>query len=110
MLSTEFIELRKRQLLAKKTELETRLSAIPVHTELGNDYGDAELEEVVDMPNDQVIDELKDHLTRIEAALIRIESGEYGKDVNTGAWIDERRLTVYPEAETAMGETETPVA
>lgn len=101
MLSPTFIEERKQQLLAKRAELQAKLAAIPVHTELGSDYEDTEMEVEIDLPNDQVIEEMKEHLSKIDAALGRIEAGEYGKDLVTGDWIDEKRLNVYPEAETA---------
>lgn len=102
MLSPEFIEERKQQLLAKQAELEQKLASIPAHTELGSDYEDTEMEEEIDMPNDQLIAEMREHLDRITAALERISAGTYGKDAATGAWIDEKRLIAYPEAETAV--------
>lgn len=102
MLSLEFIEERKQQLLAQQAELEQKLAAIPSHTELGSDLEDTEMEEEIDMPNDQVIAEIQQHLDRIAAALERVNAGTYGKDVVTGAWIDEKRLMAYPEAETAV--------
>ena len=38
-------------------------------------------------------------LESIDRALARIDAGTYGRDINTGEIIDERRLDILPEAE-----------
>ena len=47
---------------------------------------------------DALVTELKDQLTNIEQALIRIEKGTYGFCTNCGKMIDTDRLAVLPTA------------
>ncbi len=101
MFTPEFLTARKNQLEAKKAELEAELLGIAEHTELGSDYGDAEMEIAIDLPNKMTRDEIQEHIGRIEAALAKIADGTYGVDAD-GNEIDAARLEVYPEAEKAI--------
>ncbi len=52
--------------------------------------------------NLSVTEQLEAYLKNVEAALLRIEDGTYGKDINTGEEISIERLKANPAAETAI--------
>ncbi|MES2145961.1 MAG: TraR/DksA C4-type zinc finger protein [Pseudomonadota bacterium] len=90
---------RKATLLARKAAIVARLAAI--ETELAghqtNDWDDLALER----EGDEVLEAAgltgQHDLRRIEAALNRIDRGEYGVCVRCGAKIEEARLDALPE-------------
>ena len=105
----------KEKLLAKKQRLIDELEEIATkdpnspdyqtkYVDIGDDPED-NAQEVVNYERDfQIEGTLEESLEKVNQALARIESGEYGKDIHTGALIDEKRLEILPEAETAISE------
>jgi DnaK suppressor protein len=104
MPSQEFIARMKQRLQEEKEKFEAELSGLQAHTEVG----DQEDENASEFQNDEVandiIVQLKSEVTKIDAALKRIEDGTYGKSTVSGEEISEARLEVLPWAETAADE------
>lgn len=89
---------RKAQLLARLGDLNARLASI--ETELDSHHN-ADWEELaVEREGDEVLESMgvsgQQELRMIEAALQRIDSGEYGFCMKCGAVIREERLDVLP--------------
>jgi RNA polymerase-binding transcription factor DksA len=73
----------------------------PKFTEVGSEEGE-NASEVEQYANDlSVTADLEEKLTKVEAALKRIEGGTYGKCA-MGDEIDEARLRAVPEADTCI--------
>lgn len=113
-MTPEFIEQRKKDLLAKKSELENQLKTFA--EKKGKDDWQAKYPEMNESPEDKV-DEVEEYenlisvehtleanLKEINEALQRIEKGEYGKCSNCGCDCDipEERLIALPEAKTCI--------
>lgn len=111
----------KQLLLSEKTQLEKELASVAdpdVGDHVPGDYaakfpnfGDENyLDEGSDTPDEvqayevnlAVTGELADRLKKIDAALERIETGSYGKDIKTGEDIPIERLRANPAAEVAI--------
>jgi RNA polymerase-binding transcription factor DksA len=101
MLSKEFIEDRKEQLLALKAQLSNELSGLKPHTELGNDFDDLASELQIDEVNQDLILRIEQDLSKIDLALERIALGTYGID-DDGNEISEERLVAMPYADKAV--------
>jgi RNA polymerase-binding transcription factor DksA len=101
MLSQQFIEEMKQQLLAKKSQLEEDLSDLPAHTELGNSEDDNAEEIPVDEANQDVIAIMRLDLDKVNKALAKITAGNYGTD-DDGQEISEARLRAMPWADKAL--------
>ncbi|RMH44902.1 MAG: TraR/DksA family transcriptional regulator [Alphaproteobacteria bacterium] len=92
------IEERKAQLLALRQEIEERIEEIEDELDqpVDRDPDEASLE----MEDDEVLEALdgieRKELAMIDAALRRIEEGEYGYCVKCGAEIAEERLDAVP--------------
>lgn len=89
---------RKEQLLARKAELNAHLHVIE---DALDETPDKDVEErAVERENDEVLEGLGNaellEFRGIEAALARIEDGEYGYCVDCGNEISEERLDVLP--------------
>lgn len=91
-------EERKAQLLALRQEIEQRIEEIEEELDqpVDRDPDEASLE----MEDDEVLEALdgieRKELAMIDAALRRIEEGEYGYCVKCGAEIAEERLDAVP--------------
>ena len=101
MLSQEFIEERKEQLIALKAKLTEELSGLKPHTELGNDFDDLASELQIDEVSQDLILRIQQDLAKIELALERIAEGTYGVD-DEGNPISEERLVAMPYADKAV--------
>lgn len=89
---------RKGQLLARKSDLLARMAT--VETELDSHH-DADWEDLAtERESDEVLEGIglsaQSEMRMIEAALIRIETDEYGFCAKCGARIDEERLDILP--------------
>ncbi len=89
---------RKDQLLARKSDLRARMAT--VETELDSHH-DADWEDLAtERERDEVLEGIglsaQSEMRMIEAALIRIETDEYGFCAKCGARIDEERLDILP--------------
>ncbi|MFN7224741.1 MAG: TraR/DksA family transcriptional regulator [Paracoccaceae bacterium] len=89
---------RTAQLLARRSDLLSRMST--VETELDSHH-DADWEDLAtERESDEVLEGIglsaQSEIRMIDAALARIEAGEYGFCVKCGAKIDEERLDVLP--------------
>ncbi|MCL5666365.1 MAG: hypothetical protein M1383_01145 [Patescibacteria group bacterium] len=101
MLSQEFIQEMKKELLENKARLERDLADLHPHTELGDDV-DGNAEEIqVDEVNQDLIARMSGDLEKINKALQRIEDGTYGVD-GSGKEISEERLRAIPWADKAI--------
>lgn len=101
MLTQSFTEDMKRQLLAKKRQLEEDLKGLVPHTEIGDDE-DSNAEEVgLDEANRDLILTMRSDLEKIGKALDKIASGTYGTD-DQGKEIGEARLRAIPWADKAI--------
>jgi len=102
MPSNDFIQRMKNQLLEEKEKLQDELNETSAHTELGDDQDDGAQEFELDEVNRDIIAQLKDDLSKIDAALERIEKGTYGVCTVGGEEISESRLEAIPWAETCV--------
>lgn len=101
MLTPQFVEERKQQLVELKRKLEEEKSLLPVHEEMGDDEGDAASEMEVDDVNRNIKARIDADLAKIEKALEKIETGTYGTD-DDGKEIDPERLKILPQADKAI--------
>lgn len=101
MLSKEFIEEMRIKMLAEKERLTNDLAELSEHTELGDDYDDNAQEIEIDEVSQNVRGRIEGDLEKIEKALSKIESGNYGTD-DAGNEISEERLRVIPWADEAI--------
>ena len=89
---------RKAQLLARLGDLNDRLSSI--ETELDSHHNPDWEELATEREGDEVLETMgvsgQHEIRMIEAALHRIEAGEYGYCVKCGAQIGEARLDAVP--------------
>lgn len=89
---------RKAQLEARRTQLQERLEGI--EAELDSHTAKDWEESATEHEDDEVLEGIglssQQELRMIEAALQRIEAGEYGICVKCGAKIGEERLAVLP--------------
>jgi DnaK suppressor protein len=94
-----------------RAQLEARLESLQGRlTEMNNTLREPEdddlMEQAADLDDDYVLERLtragRTEAVRIESALKRIENGTYGKCVECGEDISERRLKALPEAERCM--------
>ena len=103
----------KTKLLEKRNRLVLELEGIAVksgpegeyeakYPDLGDDEEDNAQEQEVYEMDVLVESNLEEMIAKIDRALARIEAGTYGRDVQTGELIDERRLDILPEAETVV--------
>lgn len=99
MLSKEFVDRMKDQLLDEKEKLNQELSETSEHTEMGDDPNDNALEINVDEVNQDIIAQLKSDIKKIDDALARIEAGTYGICSVGGEEISEARLEAIPWAD-----------
>ncbi|MBZ4023468.1 dimethylmenaquinone methyltransferase [Rhodobacter sp. TJ_12] len=92
------LETRRAELLARKAQLETRMSQISGEFEM-HEAKDWE-EMATEREGDEVLQDLgaaaRTELRMIEAALARMDEGEYGYCVTCGARIAEERLDLIP--------------
>lgn len=101
MHSKEFIAEMKASLEQQKSKLEEDLKGMSKHTEMGNDQGENAEEVELDSVNQDLISTMKSDLEKIQKALGKIESGNYGTD-DEGKEISEERLRVLPWADKAL--------
>lgn len=101
-MNKEFINEIKSELIAKKTEISSRLEAIDKSKKRKEPLNADWSEQAVEMENFEVVDALDDmetvELQRIEGALKSIESGSYGVCTNCTESIGEKRLKAVPTA------------
>jgi len=97
----------REHLLTLREEWQQRLGAIRAdrrreHGGLDPDSG----ERAVERENDETLDALDERgrqaVEEFDAALARIESGEYGRCVRCGSEIPEGRLRAYPATPTCV--------
>jgi DnaK suppressor protein len=101
MLSQQFIEEMKNELLKNKKRLEDDLANLKPHTEMGGDI-DSNVQEVEeDELNQDLISRIHSDLEKINKALQKIEQGTYGTD-DEGKEIPEKRLKALPWADKAI--------
>ena len=85
----------------KKTELTTRLERINANLRRG--YEADSKERAKQLEDNEVVDalgnEAREELSKISAAMQRLDAGEYGICVECGLPINEGRLEVYPYAD-----------
>jgi RNA polymerase-binding transcription factor DksA len=95
---TKSIAERKAQLLARKADLGDRMVTIEAELESHNNADWEEL--ATEREADEVLEGIglsaQSELRMIEAALDRIEAGDYGSCAKCGATISEARLDVLP--------------
>lgn len=101
MLSQDFIDSMKAQLLATKAKFEQDLTGLTPHTELGNGEDENAEEVELDEVNQDMIARLQADLAKINKALEKIEQGTYGTD-DQGNEIPEARLKALPWADKAV--------
>ncbi len=100
MSGESYSELR-RQLEDKKRELQGRLERITANVRRG--YEADSKERAKQMEDDEVVDalgnEARAELTKVSAALLRMDAGEFGNCTECGAKIQAARLAAYPYAD-----------
>ena len=91
----------RQALEAKKQELTIRLDRI--HANLRRGYDADSKERAKELEDNEVVDalgnEARDELTKISAALQRLDTGDYGSCAECGLEIEPGRLQVYPYAD-----------
>ena len=107
----KFIDQQKQTLLDKKQRLEGELSKRGTNTKENpsdytaayQEYGDDEDSNAAEYAQTEtnigVVEQLEESLKKVNAALKRIEKGEYGIDIKSGKPINKRRLLANPSAE-----------
>lgn len=92
------VERHKKQLLARKAELEQRLKELDAELDSHQSKDWEEL--ATEREGDEVLESMglasQTELGQIERALSRIEEGEYGYCLTCGAEIGDARLDVIP--------------
>ena len=101
MLTQQFVEEMKQQLLAKKKQLEDDLGGLTPHTELGDDMDENAEEINLDEVNQDLIIAMNADLEKVNKALEKIAAGTYGTD-DDGKEISEARLRAIPWADKAI--------
>lgn len=95
MISTET---RRQQLLGRRNELTERL--VKIDAELDEPHSAMFAEAAIEREGDEALEDLgaagQQEIRMIDAALDRIEKGEYGFCVECGDAISEERLNVLP--------------
>lgn len=101
MMSNEPMQALREQLESKKRELSGRLERITANLRRG--YEADSKERAKQLEDSEVVDalgnEAREELAKITAALLRMDSGEYGVCTECGAEIDHGRLQAYPYAD-----------
>lgn len=91
----------RQALEVKKEELTVRLDRIHANLRRGSEADSKE--RAKQFEDNEVVDalgnEAREELTKISAALQRLDSGEYGLCVECGLAIEPGRLNVYPYAD-----------
>lgn len=94
------VEGYRARLIERKRELERRLGRID--EDLGEQASPDWEERATEREDDEVLEDLvmagRAELRMIDAALKRIEAGEFGHCVNCGEEISEARLSLIPHA------------
>lgn len=101
MPSQEFIEEMKAKLLEEKDRFTAEVSALPEHTDVGDESDENATEEQIDEVNSDLRSRMNADLEKIEKALAKIDAGTYGTD-DEGNEISEERLRVIPWADQAI--------
>ncbi len=101
MLSAAFISEMKELLVAQQAKFTTELNDLQPHTEVGDESDENATEREMDELNRDLIIRLQTDLDKVEAALVKIEQGNYGVD-NDGNEIAEERLRAMPWADKAI--------
>ncbi len=112
-MNKEFLEERKKDLLARKENIKSQLLGFTKKTRLNNDYqteweefGEKEDDNISEMENFErnlnLEETLETSLGKIDKALQKIEDGTYGKCEKCGNLIEEERLKVFPSASACM--------
>lgn len=101
------IEELKKQLIEMKTTIADRINKLEKDKTRSNGPLEADSsEQAQSIQNDEVVDQLDDleraELTKIDAALQRIEAGTYGTCTECGESIGEKRLKAVPFATICM--------
>lgn len=99
MYSQEFLDKMRAQLEQEKSQLEEDLRATSPNPEMDTQSADDVAEKLeVDIPNQEIIAQLKSDLVKVEAALARLDGGTYGQ-TSAGGYLSEDRLEALPWAE-----------
>lgn len=101
MLSQQFTEQMKSELLKAKKKLQEELLGQHAHTEMGESEEENADEVGPDEASEDVIALIKADLEKIDKALAKIQDGTYGTD-DEGKEISEARLKVLPWADKAI--------
>jgi len=100
-LSKAELEKAKKQLLARKQELEQQLNELAtqkVTDDQVQDPGDQALSAVMETLRNTLQDTEHQEYTRIIQALVAIDDGTYGICIDCGEPISEKRLKYHPNA------------
>jgi RNA polymerase-binding transcription factor DksA len=109
-MNSQKLEYYSQKLLEKKDRILSELNSLAVKDKLTSGY-EAKYNNISDDEEDNIQEQtnyerdilvegtLEETLEAIDRALARIKAGTYGRDIHTGALIDERRLDILPEAE-----------
>jgi len=96
VLSAEFIEKQKESLLKEKERLVSEVKKLDQYP----DYGEQEDDNILELQdyenNEAVDDNLKNLLKKVEAALLAIENGTYGKCAICNGNIELGRIEIMP--------------
>jgi DnaK suppressor protein len=103
MYSKEFLDKMQSRLLEQKEALEKEIKETNPYPEYDTESSDDVAEKLeADANNEGVIEQLKDELSKVNAALTRIENGTYGLAHDRSTYISEERLEVLPWAEDSI--------
>ena len=97
-MSTDTLNARKRQLIARLAELDTRLHGIEdeLLTHQAKDWEELAVEREQDEVLASMGDDGKEEIRMIHAALARVSNGSYGVCMTCGEDISAERLDVLP--------------
>lgn len=109
-----FIDSQRKKLEEEKIRITKELESIGNRSKENpedfkttyDDYGKDEESNAAEFAqyetNLSIENQLEQELQRVGGAILRIEKGTYGFDINTGEPIEKKRLEAYPAAETAI--------
>jgi DnaK suppressor protein len=96
----------QQQLTQDAASLEERIEPGGDAEEGVDDFGDRGAHEQIAEENSALLQQVKDRLASVEAALARIEDGTYGVSTVSGKPIPDERLEARPDAATLVEEAD----
>ncbi len=109
LLNAELAELDERARFASETREEASADTLGQEGAMGQHPGDYGTEVATTMEAELMVDTVGAQRHRVEAALKRLDDGDYGRCSVCGTEIDDERLEARPEVDTCREHADTTV-